>query len=250
MSVNIKCDEITQHLDIFKQIFIRNVCASSDQVMSVPDFAFALEANPDKGRQLIKKLFAENNLDLYERVIVIVMNTYLCPGEATYARDHITFDKVCYDLAKIMDNTSASFVLLPFGNGFPHNDRLASSYLYTKCKFWKKVLLVYNKLSVQGTLDIISAANMMIGSRLHSSIFSCIGGTPFINLIHHDKISMFLQSINKDWGVNYWNFNTERLKFLMDDFLLNEQQYKEELLQISNKNRLFLLDLPNYLIDS
>lgn len=243
MSVNMKCNEIAHYIDIFESMLLRNICPSTDKVFSVPDFAFALEPNPAHGKELIKKIYAQNKAELYDQVIVIVLNAYLCSDEAALARDHITFDKVCYDLARIMDNTPASFLLLPFGNGFPHNDRLANSSLYAKCKFWKKNVILYNELSVQGTLDVIAAANMLIGTRLHASIFACIGGTPFIDLTHHDKTRLFLESINKDWGVNYWNFNTERLKVLMSDFLVNRQQHEQDLLLVAKKNRQLLLDL-------
>src|ERR1019366_6965568 len=116
MSVNIKNENIKPYLDIFKQCFVRNICQITDKVLSVPDFAFVLEANPEQGKKTIKRLFQENNADLYERVIIVVLNAYLCPTESALARDHINFDKVCYDLAKIMDTTPASFLLLPFGN--------------------------------------------------------------------------------------------------------------------------------------
>ena len=247
MSVNIGCQDVNLYIHLFKQCFVRNLCPTTDTMLSVADFAFVLEACPEQGKKIIKRLFQENKADLYDRVIIIVLNAYLCSSENSLARDHINFDKVCYDLARIMDNTPASFLLLPFGNGFPHNDRLASSALYTKCKYWKKNVLLYKELSVQGTLDVVSAANMMIGSRLHASIFSCIGGTPFIDLTHHNKTALFLESINKDWSVNYWNFNNERLKALMSDFQTNEQFYKEDLLGIAKKNRDLLLDLPNRL---
>lgn len=247
MSVNLKQKNIGLYHHIFKQLFVRNVCQADDKVLSVPDFSFVLQANPERGKEIIKSVYQQYKGDLYNKVIVVVLNAYLCSGEAALARDHINFDKVCYDLAKIMDTTSASFLMVSFGNGFPNNDRLAASPLYTKCKFWKKNVVLFKELSVQGTLDVVSAANMLIGSRLHASIFACIGGTPFIDLTHHDKTTLFLESINKDWGVNYWNFNTERLKVLMADFLVNEQKYKEELLAISKKNRELLLDLPNRL---
>lgn len=245
MSINMKCNETRHYIDMFDKMFIRNICPSTDKLFPVADFAFVLEPNFERGKELIKKMFQQHKAELYEKVIVIVMNAYLCSDEATLARDHITFDKVCYDLARIMDNTQASFLLLPFGNGFPHNDRLANSALYAKCKFWKKNVILYNELSVQNTLDVVSAANMLIGTRLHASIFACIGGTPFIDLTHHDKTQLFLESINKDWGVNYWNFNTERLKILMTDFLVNEEKYKQDLLMTTKKNRELLLNIPS-----
>lgn len=245
MSVNIKPQNISKYNEIFSQMLIRNIVPTSKNVLTVPDFTFVLEANPQHGKKIIERLFQENKADLYDRVIIVVLNAYLCTGEATLARDYVTFDKVCYDLAKTMDSTPASFLLLPFGNGFPNNDRLAASSLYTKCKFWKKNVILYKELSVQGTLDVISAANMLIGSRLHASIFATIGGTPFVDLTHHDKTALFLESINKDWSVNYWNFSVDRLKTLMNDFETNEQAHKTDLLQISARNRSFLLDLPN-----
>lgn len=245
MSVNIKPQNISKYNETFCKLLVRNIVPASKNVMTVPDFTFVLEANPQRGKKIIERLFQENKADLYNRVIVIVLNSYLCAGEATLARDHITFDKVCYDLARVMDNTPSSFLLLPFCNGFPNNDRLAASFLYTKCKYWKKHVILYKELSVQGTLDVISAANMLIGSRLHASIFSCIGGTPFIDLTHHDKTALFLESINKDWGVNYWNFSVDRLKGLMNDFETNEQAHKENLLQIAARNRSSLFDLSN-----
>ncbi len=247
MSVNIKCQELPQYLEMFNQLFIRNVCSTTNKTLSIPDFSFMLEPDPENGKKLIAKMFEEAKADLYDKVIIVVLNAYLCSGEAALARDHIAFDKLCYDLAKIMDSTAASFLLLPFGNSFPHNDRLAASALYPRCKFWKKNVLLYRELSVQGTLDVVSAANMLIGSRLHASIFATIGGTPFVDITHHDKTMLFLESINKDWNVNYWNFSVERLKAFMGDFLANEQHHRTYLLDVARRNRLLLLDLQNHL---
>ena len=246
MSVNVKCSNIPQYVDIFKQLFIRNLCTTNEKVLSIPDFAFALEPNVKRGNEIIGRLFGETKSELYERVVIVVMNAYLMFGESVLARDHIAFDKVCFDFAKVMDNTNASFLFLPFGNGFPHNDRLANSALYSRCKFWKKNCMCYSELSVQDTLDTIAAADMLIGTRLHASIFACVGGTPFIDLTHHDKTSLFLESINKDWGVNYWQFNTDRLKSLISSHMGNDE-YKEDLLRIARNNRSLLLQLPTRL---
>ena len=176
------------------------------------------------------------------------MNSYLYYGEGKLARDHVTFEKVCFDLSRIMDGTNASFLLLPFGNGFPHNDRLANSVLYSKCKFWKKNIICYEQLDVQETLDVVSAANILIGTRLHASIFACIGGTPFIDLTHHNKTSLFLESVGKkEWGINYWNLNVERLKSLIEEFL-SENKHRADLLNIAENNKDILQNLTDLLI--
>ena len=234
MSVNAHAKDVAKYSHIFEKMFIRNMC---EGVKQVPDYTFVLSPDRQNGKNLIRNIFQSQKADLYSRVIVVVMNAYVCSDHASLARDHINFDKVCYDLAKIMDTTSASFLFLPFGNGFPHNDRIANSFLYSKCKFWNKNAILYDEITVLDTLDIMAACNMSIGTRLHSAIFSCIGGTPFIDIGHHDKSKLFLETINKDWGINYWHFNSDKTKALIDDFLVNEDSYREELLKIAARNK-------------
>ncbi len=205
----------------------------------LPDFAFILSSDRDRGKTLIKQIFDRNNADLYNNLVVVVMNSFLVPVEDTLARDHLTFEKVCYDLARLCDSVSASFMMLPFGNGFPRNDRIANSAVYMKCKFWKKNVVVYDELSVQDTLDICAAADAMIATRLHASIFSCIGGTPFVDLTHHDKTTCFLETIDRQhWGISYWHMDIDRVKTILVDFLTND--HRTALEKIASQNRKML----------
>ncbi len=243
-SVNATPD-MMEDLFPFKQIICRNNLTGfpkDTKIMSLPDFAFVLEPNPKNGRKLIEKIYKDNNLDLYANVVIIVLNSFLCNREYGLARDYVNFEKVCYDLAHLMDHTSASFLLLPFGNSLPQNDRLANANIYMKCKWWRKNAIVFDMLSVQETLDICSSVQAVISTRLHSSIFSCIGGTPFVDLTHHNKTKLFLDYVDRpDWSVDYWHLSYEKLKFLLDDFLLNQAEHREKLSAISKKNREMLL---------
>lgn len=223
--------------NIFKKVISRNV-----GVNYLPDFTFVLTPNKTNGNYLINQLFKNQKAEQYSKVVVVVLNNYLMPKDNGLARDQITFDKVCSDLAKIIDGTNASFLFLPFGNGFPNNDRITNSYLYARCKFWKKNVIVYENLSVQDTLNICSASDAVISSRLHSSIFSCIGGTPFINLCHHDKTRMFTNTINSDWSINYWHFEYQKTINLLNEFL--NKDYRSNLLKIAAENKKILLEYP------
>ena len=138
-----------------------------------------------------------------------------------------------------MDDTNASFVFIPFGGGDPQNDRITNGLAYAKCKFWKKNLMIYDQLSVQDTLDIFAAADASINTRLHASIFSTITGTPFIDLIHHDKNRVFVHSIMRpQWGLDYWHFNLNSARQLLNQFLGDKRKSdQKELLQIADKNR-------------
>ena len=55
----------------------------------------------------------------------------------------------------------------------PWDDRVSNGMVASFCKFWKKNVVLYDELEVQDALDIISAADVVISSRLHSTIFSC-----------------------------------------------------------------------------
>jgi hypothetical protein len=229
---------VEPYLKLFKKIVSRD--------KDVPDFTFALDGDAKRGKMLIEAAFAEAGAELYERLVVITMNTFLCQGEAKLARDHVNFDRVCFELSKIIDSTSASFLFLPFGNGFPTHDVIANGILYSRCKFWKKNLLWMAPLEVQDALDICAAANAVVGTRLHSLIFSCIGGTPFISISHHDKTTSFLKTIgHEDWNIDYWRFDSTKLDLLLNDFLIRNGQYKDLVGYIckSQKEKLASADL-------
>lgn len=237
MSVNLRKEDLEPKLDQFEKVFSRNyVDHKLSKVQFCPDFAFALEANAHHGKELVKQIFNKNNSDLYSNLIIIVMNSFLCKREKSLARDYIAFDKICYDLGKLMDNTPASFLLVPFGNGFPENDRVSNAFLYANSKFWKKNVLLFDKLSVQDTLDIFAAADAAISTRLHSGIFSTIAGTPFLDLCHHSKSSLYMEFIGKqDWCLNFWHFDYFKAITMIKEFLANKEFYRNQV-NLINRN--------------
>jgi polysaccharide pyruvyl transferase WcaK-like protein len=154
--------------------------------------------------------------------------------ESLLARDYINFEKVSMELGRLMDETPASFILMPFGNGFPQNDRIANGVAYANSKYWKKNLLLLDKLDVQSTLDICAAVDAAITTRLHAGIFSCIGETPFIDLTHHTKTQLFMEFIGKsDWSLDYWHFDYAAAKNLLHHFLNNKEQHRKEMSRIN-----------------
>jgi polysaccharide pyruvyl transferase WcaK-like protein len=204
------------NLQDFKQVFVRDV-KSYQAIPSVlmPDAAFLL--NPTQN-DAIKPYF--QNRDLYQKKVVCVYNAHLSVVQGQLARDQLNFLKVTNDLADIIDRTAASFVFIPFGNDDPWNDRITNSWLASKCKFWKKNFVIYDKISFQQALDIIASADAVISTRLHASIFSCVAKVPFIDITHHDKNLGFLQTVGlEDWSIPYWRFNYEKCLTLLNEFL-------------------------------
>lgn len=188
------------------------------------DAAFCLQPNPQEGRKLLEFMFASEGLELYSKVIGVVLNGHLGQSkDAQLARDFITLNKAAQDIAAVADTTPASFVFFPMSTGAPHDDRVTNGLVASRCKFWRKNLSIYNRLSVQQTLDLISAFDGLISTRLHSSIFSVIANRPFIDLVHHDKNDSFLKTCGlEDFKLSYWSFGSHQLRMMLNKMLSNQ----------------------------
>lgn len=198
----------------------------------IPDVSLTLEPNRKKGREYIEKTF--HGHDLYDRVIGVVLNCHLFQSKPPdlLTRDFITFWKVIYDLVSVIDNTSASFVFFPMCTGLPYDDRVTNSILASRCKFWKKNVVVYDELDVQDTLNLISACDAVISTRLHSSIFCLASSVPSVDLIHHDKSKCFLESVGLiENSVSYWNMDVSVVKNMLNNLpdkgSLDEKRYEQ-----------------------
>ncbi len=201
-----------QELSIFTKIYSRDKKAQN----WVPDAAFALTPDKHNGKILVKNLFAKK--DLYEKLFIVVTNAHLVKKQEELSREFITFHNFCFKMAQIIDNTNASFLFLPFSTSSEVDDRTTNSWLASRCKFHKKNIVVYDKFKVQETLDIISVADLVISMRLHSSIFACLAGVRFLDIVHHDKSRNFLETIGKKEYLDYWDFSNEKAKNLISDY--------------------------------
>jgi polysaccharide pyruvyl transferase WcaK-like protein len=208
-------------------------------VRFAPDFAFALEGDAARGRRIVKDHYKEDRtLELYEKVVVVVVNGYLCGEHSGLARNHTNFQSFAFQLAEMMDNTSASFLFVPFGARLPTDDRVANGWVASKCKYWQKNSVVFNPWGVQDTIDVIAGADAVISTRLHSSIFSCICGTPFLDITHNHKNERFLASIGwNDFSVDYRGFDPLRAKALLGRILTARGELGTELAKITKEQK-------------
>lgn len=197
----------------------------------MPDLAFLLKPSPDAGRSFVKNMFASEGLELRKARVGVIVNSYLADhGDAILARDFLTYQKFCYDFAKIADNTNASFIFIPMGTRFPTDDRVSNSIVASRCKFSNKNLCIFGRLSVQETLNIISSLDCVISTRLHSTIFSIIGQVPFIDVLHHDKNRKFLETLFlDDCGTSYWHFDSEWTMYRLRSILNDPEPYKKKI---------------------
>ena len=217
---------------------LQNATTSGVRAQYVPDFAFSLNYDVARGKKLIKNQF--KGLDLYAKVVVVVVNSHLMPDHVGCVKELFSFQNMASELARAMDSTNASFLFVPFSTSMPWDDRVSSGWVASRCKFWKKNAIVYDVLSVQDTLDIISAADAVISTRLHSSIFSCLSGTPFVDITHNHKNLYFLESNDLiKHSIRYRGAEGSDISNKLNLYMGNKEII-ENLNNITQKNRLII----------
>lgn len=246
MSVTANKDIPVEMVKKFKKIIVRDVRSQAAlkelgiETTLMPDAAFLLKGDSSAGYNYLQNSFQQTKHELYNKIIVIVYNAHLgvVSDDRHLARDQMTFLKNANDLASIIDNTPASFVFVPFGQQEPWDDRITNAWLSSRCKFWKKNLTIYDRISFQQVLDIIACSDAVVSSRLHASIFSCVSQVPFIDITHHDKNLGFLQTVGlEDWSVPYWRFDYTKCVSLLNEFLKTPTPHKDRLNVIVDKQR-------------
>jgi polysaccharide pyruvyl transferase WcaK-like protein len=242
IAMSVSANSLTpfDQLRCFDQIFVRDMPSvrllESQGISSryMPDVSLIMQPNKTNGEQWIKNQFLQKGLDLYTKKIGIVFNAYLFGGRLEMlARDFVNFFKVMNELVKIIDGTSASFIFFPMSTGLPYDDRVTNGLLSSQCKFWRKNLMIHEQLGVQETLDMIAACDLVISSRLHSTLFSLISNTPFMDITHHDKNKNILETFGlKKHSFSYWSFDSLEFEAMLKSLLNDSQVYKDELAQI------------------
>ena len=224
---------------------IENALQSGYKANYAPDFAFALTENKHHGIELIKKYFAKN--DLYEKVVGIVINSYLMPqpNDDFSINRYTVFEHFSYQLARALNEIDASFIFMPFGTLAPADDRVSNGMVSSRCKFFKKNAVIYDPITVQDSLDIIAACDAVISTRLHSSIFSCLTSTPFVDITHNHKNAAFIETVGLNkLSIPYVGFSYKDLIQKLND-ALNNAEIKKELYVISNEQKVKLKEFSS-----
>lgn len=220
-----------QHLKLFKKLHVRDYRSQKlgqtyADVKYLPDVTFMLQPDVEAGRQLMKAKFEAEGSQLRERVITIVFNAYtMATTPESYRRDFTNFQRLSQDIADAVDVMDASIVFMPFSTRAPWDDRTANSWVASHSRKYYKNMVIFDRLSVQDNLNLIAASNVVVSTRLHSSIFSTIAGVPFIDLTHHDKNRGFIETLGKtDWSMSLWEISINDFKKLLNTLLKRNGQ--------------------------
>lgn len=206
-----------------------------------PDFAFVLNGSETRGRKAIVSMFQESKTDLYEKVVGVVVNSHLMPSHDGSAIEASRFDRFCYELARSLDLTNASVVFIPFGRAMPWDDRTSNSLVASRLKFYKKSVCIYEEMSVQKTLDLVSSLDCLVSTRLHSTIFAIANSVPFIDITHNHKGKNQLRTLSLEkTSLPYERANVEDIRVRISDVLNRRDEIKKELESITAQQRALL----------
>jgi len=217
---------------------LTNALVSCPHAVMAPDFAFALQGSAERGKIMLRDCFLRENSEMYNNVIGLIINAHLMPTHESNAADAAYFERFCYDLSKVMDNTNASFILIPFGKAMPWDDRAANAMIASRCKFYKKNACIYSDLHASDALDIIAALDCVISTRLHSTIFAISNSTPFVDITHNHKNKNLLKTLDYEKSsIAYRQASSEEIKNRVNECIKNKDEIRKELLLIAEKQR-------------
>jgi polysaccharide pyruvyl transferase WcaK-like protein len=225
-SVTVRPGSDFENINVFDKVFVRDIqsfeMASNyldfKKLFYVPDLAFALEPNRFFGKRLIEAYLYDENVKPKSYNVVMVINSYLNSKER---KGFNAFHKLAQDLSEAIDNRQdTNFIFLPFGTQHPADDRVANSIVSSYCSNNNNHCVIYDRLSVNSTLDIISAADVVVSARLHSTIFSILSTTPLIDITHHDKNLGLIRTLElTDWSMPFWKFDGFAFERLLSQHL-------------------------------
>jgi polysaccharide pyruvyl transferase WcaK-like protein len=248
VSVTITAESDLPNLSKFSKIFVRDTKSLAiaksrhphpDKVMYLPDITFLLKPNAENGRKIVQKMFDEEGGRLTKNFVTVVLNNYISFNKrSSLARDAQHFSSLMNSLSDMCEQMNESWVFLPFSTKPPTDDRPVNAWVASRCvNRYDKNLVVYDKLSVQETLDVIAASKAVISSRFHSTIFSTIAGVPFVDILHHDKNYGMIQTLEcEDWSTWLWQFDSRKIRQLLDDFM-TPKDHGQKLKEFTKKSK-------------
>lgn len=227
-SVTITQGSDLDNISLFKKIIVRDELSLNiaqqyhDNVIYLPDFSFVLTPDPIAGRKIIEDQFYQSGHTLTDKFVTVVLNSYISfNSNDALTRDSTAFNLLVDKLAKLCESMDYSWIFLPMSTQSPWDDRSVAAWTGNriKNKYWRNIV-IYDKLSVQKTLNIISSSSSVISSRLHSTIFSTIAGVPFIDILHHDKNYGYVKTLDcLDWTTWLWSYDEKKVNDLLTQFL-------------------------------
>lgn len=180
---------------------------SADPVFGIEKF------NRERGRSILNKFDVPHDKKL---LIVSVRKT----------RDtNVNFEQT---IAKMCDYISEKYgfytVFIPMQT---IKDEPLSKSILSRMKNPAKVINA--RMCAEDIISVMSSADLCIGMRLHSLIYSTIGNVPVIGISYDPKIKSFMDYMNQDQYINISGITYEQCQEITDHVFENYDEIKSKL---------------------
>jgi len=223
-------EKVSQKL--LEEIGIKN------QVRVTPDTAFAFNIENRERKEIRRRLFKKYNKLQYQTFAIITARQWDFPGINKRVAGKL-YENYLSVLAKTADflitNYVNKVVLVAHTMGdhdAKENDSIPIDAIFEKIKNKEHVVIIKDDLSPYELLCLYGSAEAMIGTRLHSVIFSYLSGTPAIAIAYTHKTKGIMQMIGMErYVINIETMDFEKMKSLIEDLYLHQDKIRANVIE-------------------
>lgn len=214
---------ITRDEESMKQALLLG--SNSEKTTWVPDLTFCLELPTLQE----KKIYANKYIINRKRYCVLNLRPLYSINKTNrpFEIPEASLQSLTKFLRWIMDTVGLEIIFIPFDLKY---DLPVGRYLETIINNSNKFRLIREKISIQKSIDLMASAEITIGMRLHSLIFSYLAGTPLIPLVYDLKVGNFARQIEVAETINPDTMDYEAIKNCLLKVInkrANENQYNK-----------------------
>lgn len=145
----------------------------------------------------------------------------------------------------LIDRIDAYIIFIPFYISENDDDRRPAENISKQIRsdMQSRILKLNRQLGPRETKWVISRCKYVIGTRLHSLIFSVSETTPILGINYEPKISNFMKDMGlNEFVFNYENINAEEITDKILKLDSNYQEYQRKLMLKANKGKKMAFD--------
>lgn len=205
---------------------LKNIGVNSDSIYLSPDIAFTLtepaDSEVNEMREKLKRAGMRFDLPV---VGITVANRFGFPGQQQYEE---SLARCIQELAQ----EPISIVLIPQVTDVLHNDddRLVQERIMQGVEHLENVFSLCNQFSYSELMSIYNLCSVVIGTRMHSVIFSLLARVPCVAIAYEHKTNGIMESMGlSKWVLSKDQLSAEAILNAYNSLGINREGYLQKL---------------------